>query len=306
MLFESASKIGWQDIQEKLKIFDIHLFGEDIPVNLLILAAPVMLFFVVAEYWYSKKKNLGLYSKDGMIGSIGVGLGYLVVTALINVVTFKLVWAIYYYLAPFQLPVTWWSFILCILAYDLARYWGHRIAHEQRFWWASHITHHSSDHYNLTVSFRLCWVDQIKLIFFVPVVIAGFDPIMFFWVHQIGILYQFWQHSDLIPPLPRFIESIMVTPTNHKVHHGRNETYIDVNYGSMFIFWDKLFGTYKEPGEKPEWGVKQPIRSNTNPFYLVFHEYIDIFRDVFHAKTWKDRWKATFGRPGDYEGVEKF
>ncbi len=296
MLFDTTTRMSWADIEHWIKAH---------PVNVLTIAAPVMLFFVVLEFWYSHRKNLNLYTKEGMWGSIGVGAGYLVVTGLTNMFTFYVVWLAYYYMAPIVLPNTWWSFLLCLVFYDFCRYWAHRIAHEQRFWWASHITHHSSDHYNLTVSFRLCWVDQVKLIFFVPVVLIGFDPRMFFWVHQIGVLYQFWQHTDLIPPLPRWIEAVMVTPTNHKVHHGKNERYIDVNYGSMFIFWDKLFGTYQEPGEKPEWGVKQPIRSN-NPFYLVFHEYIDIARDFMHAKTLKDKWKAVFGRPGDYEGVEKF
>ena len=305
-LFQSASKMNWEQIMFKLHESDITVFGHQFPINLLTMAAPIMLLCVLAEYMYSKKKNLGLYSTDGLIGSIGVGLGYLIATALVNVLTFYIVWWCYYYLAPIQLPYTWWSFILCMFVYDFARYWAHRLAHEQRFWWASHVTHHSSDHYNLTVSFRLCWVDQIKLVFFIPVVVIGFDPLMFFLVHQIGILYQFWQHSDVIPPLPKFLEAIFVTPTNHKVHHGKNETYIDVNYGSMFIFWDKLFGTYKAPGERPEWGVKQPLSSTKNPFYLVFHEYIDIVRDFFHAKTLKDKWKATFGRPGEYEGVEKF
>lgn len=305
-LFQSEAKYDWDEILAILHQSDIEMLGHKLPINIITLAAPVMLLCVLLEYWYSHRKNLNLYNTKGMIGSIGVGVGYLIATAIVNVITFKIVWACYYYLAPFIIPYTWWSFILCIFAYDFARYWAHRLAHEQRFWWASHVTHHSSDHYNLTVSFRLCWVDQIKLVFFIPVIAIGFDPMMFFIVHQIGILYQFWQHSDLIPPLPKFIENIFVTPTNHKVHHGKNPSYIDVNYGSMFIFWDKLFGTYKEPGEKPEWGITQPLSSTTNPFYLVFHEYVDWIRDLVHAKSFKDRWKATFGRPGDYQGVKKW
>ena len=307
MLFESKDKMSLEDIH---KMTIVHFHGHDYNINILLLAAPVMLFFVFLEMWYSHRKNLGLYSKAGLLGSVGVGIGYLIVTFLTQGFTFFIVWAAYYYLAPFGIPTSTWywkliSFVGCIVFYDFCRYWAHRIAHEQRFWWASHITHHSSDHYNLTVSFRLCWVDQIKLIFFVPVVMVGFDPVIFFIVHQIGVLYQFWQHSDVIPPLPKWFEEVMVTPTNHKVHHGKNHEYIDVNYGSMFIFWDKLFGTYRKPGERPEWGVKQPINSN-NPVYLVFHEYVDIFRDVWHAKTFKDKYKAMFGRPGEYEGVDKF
>lgn len=305
-IWTNETKLTWVAINEKLHQADISVMGHQFPVNIITMAAPFMLICVLMEYYYDKKKHLGLYSSDGMIGSIGVGLGYLLATALVNVITFKIVWWFYYYGSPITIPYTWWSFILCMLVYDFARYWAHRLAHEQRFWWASHVTHHSSDHYNLTVSFRLCWIDQIKLIFFIPVILLGFDPIMFFVVHQIGILYQFWQHSDVIPPLPRWIEGIFVTPTNHKVHHGKNPSYIDVNYGSMFIFWDKLFGTYKAPGERPEWGITQPISSTTNPVYLVFHEYVDMFRDVYQAKGWKEKWKASFGRPGAYKSDQKW
>jgi sterol desaturase/sphingolipid hydroxylase (fatty acid hydroxylase superfamily) len=275
--------------------------------NLLLLASPIMLFFVFLEYWYSNKKNLGLYTRKELIASIGVGSVYLFVTAVTGIFTIYTVWATYYYVTPsaILMPVTWWSFIGSTLVYDFCRYWAHRVAHEQRFWWASHITHHSSERYNLTVSFRLCWVDQVKLIFFLPVVMLGFDPIMFFIVHQLNVLYQFWQHSELINRMPAWFEYVFVTPTNHKVHHGRNEVYIDKNYGSLLTIWDRLFGTWVEPGEKPDYGVKQPINS-LNPAYLVFHEYVDIFRDLFHANNWKDRYKAMFGRPGEYKGVDKF
>lgn len=274
--------------------------------NLLLIAAPIMLFFVLIEYYYSKKINRPVYTKSILIGSIGVGIVYLIITAATGIITIYSVWMVYYYLLPPMLvmPVTWWSFLLCMIIYDFCRYWAHRIAHEQRFWWGSHITHHSAKDYNLTVSFRLSWVDQIKLIFFLPVVILGFDPIMFFIIHQISVLYQFWQHTEFIKPLPAWYEYIFVTPTNHKIHHGTNEAYIDKNYGSLFIFWDRIFGTYAEPKERPLYGVKQPINSN-NPAYLVFHEYIDMFRDLRYAKTWKDRYKALFGRPGDFQGVKK-
>lgn len=275
--------------------------------NLLLFASPFMLLFVWLEFRYSKRKNLGLYAPRDLKASIGVGIGYLIATAAIGLATIYTVWWVYYYITPpsWVMPVTWWSFLGCAIVYDFVRYWAHRIAHEQRFWWASHITHHSSEKYNLTVSFRLCWVDQVKLIFFLPVMIIGFDPIMFFIVHQIGILYQFWQHTELIKPMPAWFEYIFVTPQNHRVHHGKNEIYIDKNYGSMFIFWDRIFGTYVHPSEKPDYGVKQPVNSY-NPVYLVFHEYVDIFRDLMHAKTWGDRWKALFGRPGSYKGMEKY
>lgn len=289
-------------------LFNEMMSQYDSAPNLLVYASPLMLFFVFLEYMISKRKKLELYDNKDLKASVGVGAAYLVISALIGIGTIYTVWAVYYYWTPpaFVMGFTWWSFILCAIFYDFMRYWAHRLAHEQRFWWASHVTHHSSEKYNLTVSFRLCWIDQIKIVFFIPVIMMGFDPIMFFIVHQIGVLYQFWQHTELIRPMPKWFEYVFVTPTNHKVHHGKNTAFIDKNYGSMFIIWDRMFGTYVEPGEKPVYGVTQPINSQ-NPAYLVFHEYIDIVRELWYSKTWKDRYKILFGRPGEYKsGIDKF
>jgi sterol desaturase/sphingolipid hydroxylase (fatty acid hydroxylase superfamily) len=270
--------------------------------KLILLAAPIMLLLVFLEYRYSAHKNLQNYEKNDLWASIRVGVGYLIVTSITSLFTIKAVWATYYYVCPpfLMLPQTWWAFGLCFVFYDMLRYWAHRISHVQRIWWASHVTHHSSEHYNLTVSFRLCWIDQIKILFFLPVLVLGFDPIHFFVAHQIAVLYQFWQHTEVIKRLPKWIEWFFVTPTNHSVHHSKNEMYIDRNYGSTFIIWDRMFGTYKEPAEKPVYGITEPLKSN-NPFYLVFHEYIDIFKDLKNANTWKGRWLAVFGKPGAYK-----
>jgi sterol desaturase/sphingolipid hydroxylase (fatty acid hydroxylase superfamily) len=268
----------------------------------LLICAPLMLLFVFLEYRYTQSKNIKAYEKKDFWASIGIGSGYLIATSLTSLLTIKLVWATYYYLCPpaLLLPKTWWSFLLCFVVYDLLRYWAHRIAHEQRIWWASHVTHHSSEYFNLTVSFRLCWVDQVKIIFFLPVIVLGFDPIHFFIAHQVAVLYQFWQHTETIKELPAWVEWFFVTPSSHRVHHGKNECFIDKNYGSTFIIWDRLFGTYAALSERPVYGITEPVNSY-NPAYLVFHEYIDIIKDVYAAKTWKDKWTAVFGRPGAYK-----
>lgn len=293
-------------LQEKL-LFPEMLAQYNNAPNLLLLGAPVMFFFVLLEYWYSNRNRLNLYNNKELLASTVVGLSYVAITAATGIFTIYTVWFTYYYFTPQWLitPITWWSFILCMLVYDFCRYWAHRVAHEQRFWWASHITHHSSENYNFTVSFRLCWVDQVKLIFFLPVVVLGFNPILFFIVHQISVLYQFWQHSELIRPMPAWVEFLFVTPTNHKIHHGKNEVYIDKNYGSLLTIWDRMFGTYVNPSEKPIYGVKQPIKS-MNPVYLVFHEYVDIFNDLRKANTWKERRVILFGRPGSYDKTQHY
>ena len=152
--------------------------------------------------------------------------------------------------------------------------------------------------YTFTVSFRLSWVQQLKVIFFLPVAFMGFHPLVFFICHQIEVLYQFWIHTEYIKKLPKPIEYIFTTPSHHRVHHAVNKKYIDMNYGSTFIIWDRMFGTF-QPEDKNEdiiYGITQPLKSY-NPVRLVFHVFVDIYRELPHAKTWSERFKIVFGRP---------
>jgi len=201
---------------------------------------------------------------------------------------------IFYNLTPWSIPTTWWSFIICLVSLDFFRYWAHRIAHEQRFWWSTHVVHHSSTHYNFSVSFRLSWTQNLKLIFFLPVIMMGFDPLLFFICHQIEVLYQFWIHTELIRKLPRPIEYIFTTPSHHRVHHAVNEKYIDKNYGSTFIIWDRMFGTFQEEEEQAVYGITKPVNS-FNPVYLVFHAWGDLFYDLW--KKPRAAWNIMFGSP---------
>ncbi len=270
--------------------------------EIIIWAAPVMFSLVAVEYFLEFKRNRKAYDEKDLWASTAIGIGNVIVTVLSKFVTFFAIWACYYYLAPWTIPATWWSFILCLIALDFCRYWAHRIAHEQRFWWATHITHHSSEQYYFGVSFRLSWVQHLKLIFFLPVAIAGFDPVIFFICHQIEVLYQFWIHTEYIKKLPTPIEYIFTTPSHHRVHHATNDQYIDKNYGSTFIIWDRMFGTFEPEKEQPVYGITTPVESY-NPVYLVFHEFINIFRDMKKLKSWKNRFRLLWSLPGsEYDG----
>jgi sterol desaturase/sphingolipid hydroxylase (fatty acid hydroxylase superfamily) len=233
--------------------------------------------------------------KDGLAAA-GVGVGNLISTALVKAATFGVI-LFFYNLTPLYIPTTWWSFILCFVVVDFCRYWAHRIAHEQRFWWATHVTHHSSEQYNFTVSFRLSWTQHIKVIFFVPAALLGFDPFVFFICMQIGVLYQFWIHTELIDRMWAPIEFLFVTPSHHRVHHATEEKYLDKNYGSTFIIWDRIFGTFCPEQETPNYGILKPVNSY-NPVKLVFHEHVDMIRDMMtyrHPKAW---WRIMFHGPG--------
>jgi sterol desaturase/sphingolipid hydroxylase (fatty acid hydroxylase superfamily) len=260
-------------------------------------AAPVLFILVFVEWYISSRKKIRVYDiKDStaasVVGLVNVGLGLVLKT--INF-TFLLY---FYTLVPWKIPVSWWSFILCFIAIDFFRYWAHRISHEKRFWWATHVTHHSSKEYNFTVGFRLGWTQIIKIVFFVPVIMMGFDPIVFFICHQIAVLYQFWIHSPFIKKLWAPIEFIFVTPSHHRVHHGSNPQYIDKNYGSSLIIWDRIFGTFEPEDEPAVYGITTELKKPYNPVYLVFHEWQDMIHDVRKAGSFKQGWKIMFGPPG--------
>lgn len=272
--------------------------------NIIIWAAPVMFFFVLIEWYISKRQSHHLYDKKDSIGSICVGVGNVIINTLLKVSMFYIVILIYNAI-PWRMHFSWWTLIPCYLIFDLASYWSHRISHQQRFWWATHVVHHSSEQYNLTVSFRLSWMQNLKLIFFMPVMAMSFHPIIFFITSQIAVLFQFWVHTEYIRKLPRIIEFLFATPSNHRVHHGSQEKYINKNYGATFIFWDRLFGTYQPEEEQAEYGLTSPVEHKMNPLYLNFHEYSDIWKDIKGAKGFKQKLFFLFGDPIDVAKVKK-
>lgn len=286
----------------KEKITYEQVLAMDLP-NIILYAAPIMFILVGVEWYISFKRKQEFYDEKDTLAATAVGIGNVIVSALLKIFTFGI--ALFFYnLVPWNIPPVWWSFILCLVWIDFWRYWAHRIAHENRFWWATHITHHSSKKYNLSVSFRLGWTQYIKIIFFIPVMLVGFHPIIFFICHQIEVLYQFWIHTEYIKKLPKPIEFFFTTPSHHRVHHATNPQYIDKNYGSTFIIWDRIFGTFEPEVEKPIYGITKEVKQPYNPIYLVFHEWMDIFRDARKVKGFKLKYRAIFGRPSEMENLE--
>lgn len=246
------------------------------------IAAPILILLVALEWIYSYRKKIKSYETKDFFASLSVGVGNLALNGLQKVGLYTII-LFFYNLVPWGIPHTWWSYLLCFLALDFFRYWAHRIAHEQRFLWTTHVVHHSSTKYNLSVSFRLSWIQNIKIVFFLPVIMMGFHPVVFFITHQIEVLYQFWIHTEYIKKLPKPVEYIFTTPSHHRVHHGINEEYIDKNYGSTLIIWDRIFGTFQPEVEKPIYGITIPVNSY-NPVYLVFHDVIDLAKELWKVR----------------------
>ncbi len=276
---------------------DVHVLQKNSP-DILVYAVPVVLILTLAEFIFSRIHDHDNYAAIETLGSILTGAGSLIINLVMKVVLFYgAVWI--YNLLPWRMEFHWWTLIPCFIVYDFCSYWAHRIAHYNRFFWATHVIHHSAEHYNLTVSFRVSWVQHLKIIFFLPLMVFGFHPLIFFISNQLGVLYQFWVHTESIGKLHPFIEKYFGTPSNHRVHHGSDEKYLDKNFGATFMIWDHWFGSFQYEEEKPKYGLTTNIDHKINPLVLNFHEYSDILKDVKSAQTFRRKLYFIFASPGD-------
>lgn len=280
---------------KRLALEELYLLQNGTP-NLIAYALPVIVVFTVLEFALGKIFKHEDYTHEELKGSLWVGLGNLLVNLMLK--SSLLIAAVWLYnLLPWRMQFSWWSLIPCFFIYDFCSYWSHRISHFNRFFWASHVVHHSAEHYNLTVAFRQSWVQHIKIVFFIPVALCGFHPIVFMVASQISTLYQFWVHTEAIGKLHPLIEKYFGTPSNHRVHHGSQEKYLDKNFGATFMIWDHLFGSFQYEEEKPKYGLTSPIKNKSNPFELNFHEYRSILQDLKQSDGLKEMLFFMFASP---------
>lgn len=224
------------------------------------------------------------------IGNVIINVGWKLVVVL--------VYTVLYELTPLRLsPSDWWVWVLLFFADDLAYYWFHRVSHESRVFWASHVVHHSSQHYNLSTALRQTWVPVTYFPFWLPLALMGFPPWMILLAQAWSLIYQFWIHTERVHRLPRWAEAVLNTPSHHRVHHGSNQQYLDKNYAGILIIWDRLFGTYEPEGERVRYGLTKNIETH-NPVKVAFHEYIALWHDIRRAPGWRTRVALLFRGPG--------
>jgi sterol desaturase/sphingolipid hydroxylase (fatty acid hydroxylase superfamily) len=177
----------------------------------------------------------------------------------------------------------WVEWVMLIVLEDLCFYTFHRASHRCRLLWASHVTHHSSEHFNLSVAFRQTWAPFLGIAFWLPLPLLGFDPLMIMTVQVGSLVYQELLHTTLVPRLGP-LEWILNTPSHHSVHHASNPAYLDRNYGGVLIVWDRLFGTFAKRIEQPRYGLTKPVRSH-NPVFLALHEWGAMVREVWRVPS---------------------
>ena len=184
-----------------------------------------------------------------------------------------------------------------MVVWDFLYYWDHRIQHEVRFFWGNHVSHHSSERYNLSTALRQPWSGLSLAWVFLPMPLLGYKAKTTFRAGQLNLLYQYWIHTETIDRLPKPLEAVLNTPSLHRVHHGANPQYLDKNYGGILIIWDKLFGTFEPEVRRIKYGLTKNI-STYNPLRIAYHEYAAIGRDVRAARGLKNKLRHVFGPPG--------
>jgi sterol desaturase/sphingolipid hydroxylase (fatty acid hydroxylase superfamily) len=228
--------------------------------------------------------------------SMTMGAGSVLVNAFWHIVLIA-VWAAAFELTPLRMDAgDWWVWPLLFLLDDFAFYAYHRVGHEVRVFWASHVVHHSSEHYNLSTALRQPWV-PLTLPFWLPLALLGFKPWMILLAQSWSLIYQFGLHTERIGRLPRLIELVFNTPSHHRVHHGANDIYLDRNYGGVLIVWDRLFGSFQPETERVRYGLTTNIQT-FNPLKVATHEYEAIWRDVRGTRNWRDRMGYLLRGPG--------
>jgi sterol desaturase/sphingolipid hydroxylase (fatty acid hydroxylase superfamily) len=253
--------------------------------NLINYAIPFFILLIIIEIVVSARLNIKTYLFKDAATSITMGLGNVFIGIVSKGLVFALLLFIYNHFRIFQIPFTWWAWLLLAFADDFTYYWFHRISHVSRFFWASHIIHHSSQHYNLSTALRQTWTGNFtSFVFWLWLPLFGFHPLMILTQMSISLLYQFWIHTETIDKLPTWYETVFNTPSHHRVHHATNPQYLDRNHAGIFIIWDKIFGTFEPEVEKPIYGLTKNINSY-NPLYVAFHEWMALFKDSLTSKT---------------------
>lgn len=249
------------------------------------LAIPGFVVLVLIEMLIAKRRDATRYCPRDTLTSLLLGLGSTVAGVLAGGAVFALATWVHGF-RLFDIGWAWYWFVLAFVLDDLAYYVFHRSAHRVRLFWASHVVHHSSQHYNLSTALRQTWTGFFSLgfLFRLPLFLIGFPPAMIFFVAGLNLVYQFWIHTEAVGRMPRWFEAVMNTPSHHRVHHGANPRYLDRNYAGVFIVWDRLFGTFEpeDAGEQVRYGLVHDLGS-FNVLWAAFHEWAGIARDVWRA-----------------------
>jgi sterol desaturase/sphingolipid hydroxylase (fatty acid hydroxylase superfamily) len=271
---------------------------------LIMISTPVYAIVIGAEIIFSHLHDHPTYSKKGTIENIylmllNMGLDILMRGICLVILTY------FFQFHFFRISNIYLYWIVLIIGQDFLFYLLHYVDHYCRFFWAVHVTHHSSQEFNLTVGFRSSVFQPVyRFIYFIPLALCGFDGKDIMFIYSATQIYGILIHTKYINKLG-FLEWIFSTPSHHRVHHGANIPYLDKNMGMLLIIWDRIFGTFQEEKETVKYGLTENIDSH-HPAKVVFHEWANIIKDVKKPVSLKTKFMYIFGPPGwSHDGSKK-
>ena len=276
-------------------------------MDLIALAVPFFLLAIIIELIVDRARHKGLFRTNDAINSLSAGIlsttsGYF--TKFLQFVIWGFVLQNF---ALIDMSLSWFDtspqgialWVAAAVAWDFCYYWFHRFSHEISILWAAHAVHHQSEDYNLSTALRQTSTGFLfGWIFYLPLFLIGFPLEVLITVNAINLIYQFWVHTQVVRRLG-VLDFLLVTPSNHRVHHAQNERYIDKNYGGMLILWDRMFGTFEDEhdDEPVVFGVRKPLAS-WNPFWANLQVYDYLLFDARKTARWRDKVGIWFRRTG--------
>ncbi|HEY7411492.1 MAG TPA: sterol desaturase family protein [Vicinamibacteria bacterium] len=268
------------------------------PVGLIVLAIPVFFLLIAVELVVVRLAHKDYYRLGDSVNDLSCGVLQQLVEVFLKTALFAGYVVLYERFRAFTVPGhAAWAWAACFLGVDFFYYWFHRTSHEVNAVWATHVVHHQSEEFNLTVALRQgAFQGAFSWVFYLPLALLGFPPLMFLTLSSVNTLYQFWIHTRAIGKLGP-LEWVLNTPSNHRVHHGRNPKYIDRNHGGTLIVWDRLFGTYQAEEEEVAYGITTPLRS-WNPVWANLHYWVELWGKARRTARPLDKVRMFLKRPG--------
>lgn len=278
-----------------------EIFWNGITINASAFVLPAFFIFTGLELIAAKQRRQpNVFSFESSVANMSIGIAERLLSLFLTASFYNVFMYVYTHFAIWDIPNHWLVWVLLILVTDLIWYWYHRLGHEINILWAAHIVHHQSEEFNYTVAARITVLQAIvRNAFWCILPLAGFHPNMVMTTLLIHGTYSFFTHTQIIHKLG-WLEYVLVTPSHHRVHHASNEKYLNKNYGDLFIFWDKLFGTFEKEEETPTYGLTHPLKSRS-----FIWQHIHYFAELFYAARItpgiRNKLRIIFGKPEDLD-----
>ncbi len=277
--------------------------------KLLAISTPFYIVLIALEVWLSNYQKKNYYNlKDSLI-NLWLNLANFLLGLAFKFTALLVLGFVFEY-AIMSITPTWLYWFALFFALDLCFYFEHRAEHYVRILWAVHVTHHSSEDFNLTTGFRSSvFRPFVSLWFFLPLTFFGFAPLDILVMDAFCQIYGIIVHTRFLKKMPAWFDNFFVSPSHHRVHHASNILYLDKNMGMVLIIWDRLFGTFQreEEFEKVKYGLVKKVAKPFHPTHIIFHEWQQLLKDVTaKGLTFHERIKYLINPPGwSHDGSTK-